>query len=207
MSRLKTTCETTFNGYQLYQGKKAEEGFSEEILSTLISMITSSLERHSQVLMVCLQFNFPAEIEVEGINNDCFQSFIESYKRSLVHQGLDPEYLWVRENGLLNNRCHYHLLLLMDGNKIRYFANPFEVKKYWQRALQKYFTYDKNIAPVHIQTLPQLQRGIMIKRSDPTAINLAVELGSYLAKIASKNNIGKYVRVFSSSQFNTRSSK
>jgi len=200
MSRFTKTKEKTYKGYQLYEGAKAEEGFSTEILDSLLQIVTFTLQRHSQVLMVCLQFNFPAVLNVDGIDNSCFQSFIEAYRRCLANKGMDPEYLWVRETGTINDRCHYHLLLLLDGNTIRYFGDPFEVRKYWLNALKNHFNYDSEVAPLHVQTLPQMQHGIMIKRSDPSAISMAIEIGSYLAKIATKTSIGKYIKTFSTSQ-------
>ncbi len=201
MARYRRIQDTHYDGFQLYGGAKAQEGFSTEILNVIINMVEASLQRHSQVLMVVLQFNFPAGLDVEGIGNDCFQSFVEAYKRRLTQQGLDPEYLWVRETGEINNRSHYHLLLLLDGNMIRYFGDPFDVRRYWLRALQQHFAYEREIAPLHVQTLPQMKRGVQVRRDDPSSMEQAVNIASYLAKIATKGACGKFTRTYSSSRF------
>lgn len=201
MSRFTKLDGNEYDNFQLYNGEKAAEGFSREILDIIINMLDVSLQRNSQVLMVLLQFNFPIVIGVDGIDNSCFQAFIEAYKRQLTISGFDPEYLWVREVGEINQRVHYHLLLFFNGNKIRFFNDLYEVKKYWLRALKQFFGYDENIAPVHIQILPQMKRGIMIRRGDYSTRELAISLASYLAKIFSKDTTSKHVKAFSTSQF------
>ena len=200
MSRFTRVDGNEYDGFQLYNGEKASEGFSREILDKIIKMMNVKLQRHSQVLMVLLQFNFPVVISAEGINNQCFQNFIESYQRRLTNQGFNPDYLWVREVGEINNRVHYHLILLFNGNKIRYFSELYEVRKYWLHALQQFFEYNDCIAPIH-QALPQMKRGIMLRRNDPSSMEQGIGIASYLAKIATKDISGKFHKSFSCSQF------
>ncbi len=193
--------EPCYEGYRLYEGYKASEGFSKELLDIIIDMLEKYLQKHSQCLMVLMQFTFPVELDVEGIDNSCFQSFIEAYKRHLESRGLDPEYLWVREVGETSERCHYHLMLLLNGNKIRYFNDPIMVKKYWRNSLQTTFNYNGQAAPMHLHILPTLRRGMAIKRGDHSNFEQAISVASYLAKIRTKIPIGRNIKAYSTSQY------
>lgn len=201
MTRFLKHKEPCYAGYELYAGQKASEGFSKELLDTIIDMLEKYLQKHSQCLMITMQFNFPAELDVSGIDNACFQRFIEAYKRHLEGLRLDPEYLWVRETGEKNRRCHYHLMLLLNGNKMRYFGSPVMARKYWLDSLQAWFSYQGKAAPMHVQTLPTLRRGLIVKRGDQASFSLAVSVASYLAKICTKDPVGRYVKSYSSSQY------
>lgn len=184
-----------------YKGLYAQ--YRTDILERIRERMNYSLQQHSQVLGVMLTVRFPQELNATP-NNVCFQYFIEEYRRILFTHEYDPQYIWVAEQNESQNH-HYHLLLFLNGNKIRYFSlPPLEANEIWYRALKHFYEYTGSVEGlIHVGEAVRNQvssHGYMIPRNNPDMQELTLTHFSYFAKLYSKIDIGNRVRVFGASQ-------
>lgn len=190
-------------GYQVIPYEGLDAGYRVDILERIRERMFFSLQQHSQVLAVMLVIRFP-DCLIAQQNNACFQYFIEEYRRILNIHDYDPHYVWVAEQNQSQNH-HYHLLLFLNGNKIRYFSlPPLEANTVWGRALFRFYGYTGAIEGlIHVGEIMQNQftyHGYMIPRNNPDMQEQALTHFSYYAKCHSKINFANKVRVFGASQ-------
>ena len=190
------------HGYSLLSCEGAESGYRSDILGRIQDRLYQSLERHSQVLAVMMVIRFPQSLIAES-NNNCFQYFIEEYRRILNAHGYDPHYVWVVEKDEAANQ-HYHLLLLLNGNRIRSFQTPpAEASAVWGRALNRFYGYNGSAdGLIHVGKVMQhehLRRSYLILRNDFDTQDAMMEHFSYFAKMHSKVCFTNKTRVFGAS--------
>ena len=179
-----------------YDGPGA--GYHKVILDRIIDRLEFMQQRHSQVLAVHLIVRYPESI-IAPENNDCFQYFIEEYRRFLALSGFDPHYIWVRERHNSPNP-HYHLLLLLNGNEIRYYRSPDRANQLWYFVLQRNFSISiPTSGLIHIVPAEYGDYGVMLRRGDEAIKRWAVQWFSYFAKLNTKGDAGRGVREFGSS--------
>ena len=165
-----------------YDGPGA--GYHKVILDRIIDRLEFMQQRHSQVLAVHLIVRYPESI-IAPENNDCFQYFIEEYRRFLALSGFDP---------------HYHLLLLLNGNEIRYYRLPDKANQLWYFVLQRNFSISiPTSGLIHIVPAEYGGYGVMLHRGDEAIKRWAVQWFSYFAKLNTKGDAGRGVREFGSS--------
>lgn len=189
-------------GYFVIPYEGLDAGYRVDILERIRERMMYSLQQHSQVLAVMLVIRFPECLTAEQ-NNACFQYFIEEYRRVLNAYEYDPHYIWVAEQNLSPNH-HYHLLLFLNGNKIRYFRlPPLDAQTVWSRALYRFYGYTGSVEGlIHVGETTQNQfscHGYMIRRDNLDMQELALRHFSYYAKIHSKICFPNKVRVFGTS--------
>lgn len=111
-----------------------EYEYCEEILYSLGKLLNFYVENHSKVLVVRFDIHYPQIYTEECKNADiskCMAYVIKKYKR----QGLDPYYMWVREQ-LVSDHPHYHCVLFLNAQKVMNYGHVFEtVEQAWNRAL------------------------------------------------------------------------
>jgi len=190
-------------GYLVMPYEGLDTGYRSDILERIRERMMFCLQKHSQVLAVMLVIRFPGCLVAEQ-NNACFQYFIEEYRRILNFHDYDPHYIWVAEQNQAQNH-HYHLLLFLDGNKIRYFSvPPLEANSVWSRALLRFYGYTGSIdGLIHVGEVSENQfswHGYMIRRDNPDMQEHALTHFSYFAKLHSKICFANRVRVFGASQ-------
>jgi len=194
--------------YNLLPYNGINPGYRTEILDRIAERLIESLQLHSQVLTVPLVIRFPTAI-IASPDNNCFQYFIEEYRRCLRDHGFDPHYVWVTEKSQSLNQ-HYHLILMLNGNKIRYFSTPpVEALHLWGKALQRYYGY--NGSPdglIHVcctdnqSVFPEY--GCIIHRGDIEALQRIQTIYSYYAKVNTKGFTENRVREFGASLLKAR---
>ena len=178
-----------------------------DILQKLIERLEASLKAHSQVLQVMLTVRFPSVIEPSD-DNSCFQYFVEEYRRSLMLQRYDPHYVWARERTNETARHHYHLVIFLNGNRIRYIADLSEANKYWQRALLKFYNYSGSASGLIHQSNAgfngiNMNNGICVHRNNQALQQECISRAAYLAKTYSKEQDSPYrARGYGCSQLN-----
>ena len=101
--------------YQLQEYIGPNPGYRKEILDRIKERLDFTLACHSQVMTVPMVIRFPEGLQSTPDNN-CFQYFIEEYRRRLSKHGFGPHYVWVTEQNLSCNR-HYHLIWFQDHQK------------------------------------------------------------------------------------------
>lgn len=98
------------------------------------ALLKSYLNRHSKALIVRFDVHYPEDYPMVSGNEDisaCIAYVAKKYKR----QGLDPFYIWVREQ-LRSVHPHYHCALLLNGQKVRGYRHVFKnVEEAWGRTL------------------------------------------------------------------------
>lgn len=185
-----------------YDGPNA--GYHEEILKAIWQHFSCALQKHSQILMINLVVRYPQNLKEISPSNNCFQYFITEYKRRLQNRCWDPAYIWVRE-AKPNMPPHWHLIIILNANKIRYFDNLAECNYYWSLALQKYYNYHGDTAGLIHQCCANINsriwhKGVIIHRGDQAVLGECLKICSYLGKINTKQNTPPGVRKFGASQ-------
>lgn len=188
--------------YQLQEYQGPNPGYRKDILDRIKERLDHSLFNHSQVMTVPMVIRFPKGLKTTPDNN-CFQYFIEEYRRFFNKQGLSPHYVWVTEQNLSSNR-HYHLIWFFNGNKIRYFqVPPRQAQLYWGMALKRFYNYDGYIEGlIHVQEVIQdgySRCGYLIHHSDDDLYKQILIHYSYYAKVNTKGTTPDRVREFGAS--------
>lgn len=185
----------SYRGYPLlpYDGPGA--GYHQAIQDRIIDRFEFMLGQHSQVLWVHLIVRFPISVQAPE-DNHCFQFFMEEYRRFLSRQGLGPHFVWVREKHDSHNP-HYHLLLWLNGNAIRYYLSPEKADYFWHFILER--TFGAPI-PKHglIEVAPSAlgNHGVLIASTDEPLKQTMIQYSSYFAKLNTKGRTEKRIREF-----------
>ena len=204
----KITYQSTYNGFLI--NVRPGSGCYTNILDKIIERFEYALQKHSKILMIRIDINYPEGYSVK--DNSIFQSFFENYIRYLQRKGFDPVYLWCSELGARNQRLHHHVYLLLNSNNIRWMPNLRKAEELWSRALGMYPVIPNNCVKRILPTEPEdddeynnnrilyrlLEAYCVIHRWDDEALCEAVYWGSYLAKEYTKTVYGS--RMFGCTQ-------
>ena len=114
--------------------KAYSSGHIKGIHSKIVDLIKYYIMKHSKIIIVRFDIRYPASYAEDGNNRDisaCLAYVVKKYKR----WGLDPCYIWVREQHL-SKHPHFHCALLLDGQKVRAYVHVFRnVEEAWGRTL------------------------------------------------------------------------
>lgn len=206
-----TSIVTTYKHPVLSQAKYKVKGYYKIILDAIANRFEYMLQKHSQILAVRLVVSFPGKLNASN-NNECFQSYIEHFIRYLKAQKnirdrskrryYDPHYIWSREHANDSHNHHYHLILLLNQNEMKYFRNLSICEKYWANSLYEHYQYQgKYKGLIHFcKNKIQQSNGAIIKRGSQSDFDSAFELASYIAKVYSKDKTPPNVNIFSASR-------
>ena len=120
----------TLGGSQLKINGSEKMGCYEEILSAIKNQLDAMLSHHSRVLIVRIDLHTS---EYNG-NNEMLSQFIRRLRKRLKQRYnlRNVGYVWVREIEKAKSQ-HYHLALVLDGNKVNYPAKVIKlVEEIWQ---------------------------------------------------------------------------
>lgn len=161
------------------------DGRYEEILEAFDNLFNAAISKHNKILFNRMDLTFN-DTSIYPCDNNLMSRFMEALTLHCKRLGLDPLYLWVREQATSINH-HYHVILLLNGNLIQ---NPHEI---FNKATYLWGNCLKTDAAglVHYGT------HIMIRRNDNDFdfnYNEALKLAEYLAKSYSKGSAPKGVR-------------
>lgn len=162
-----------------------ENGDYAEVQQSIDKLFDVAISRHNKILFIRMDLTFNEILNYPN-DNSLLSRFMEALTLHCKRLGLDPLYLWVREQVSSINH-HYHVILLLDGNKIQ---NPHGIfnkaTDLWGNCL------DTNAAGlVHYGSHIMIRRNAVgFDHSYHEALNLA----RYLAKSYSKGSAPKGVR-------------
>ena len=192
----------------LNQQNYSTPGYYTEILDAICSRIRHAVATNSKVLMTRVDVKFPKEVQANPDNN-CFQDFLESYIRQLKNQAklkdyskrkyFYPQVVWTREIDTSHNQ-HYHLLLLINANAIQYFKGVQQMTAYWAKSLNKFYGYTGDAQGCIYYCKNGLGETITIDKNNPASIAVAFQLGSYLAKVNTKDQKLNHINSWSCSR-------
>ena len=101
----------------------------EEIVDVIINALELYTQCHAHTFAVMFTITYPTAFSHNG--NKAIQVFMERFTKHLEWKGLDPFYLWVREQSTSHNP-HYHCLVLLNGSKIQNrYGIMEEAKRLW----------------------------------------------------------------------------
>ena len=187
----KTITSNNHYGYNVLPYDGPEAGYITALLNAISDRIYDGLRITSQILAVPLIIRYPQVIHATP-DNRCFGYFIDEYRRNLnANRKCLLHYVWCVEQHCAENP-HYHLILILDGNIMRYFATPpFEANAIWSRALRCFYRYDgpaNGLIHVNEGGFDQIvmNHGYLIHRGDSDLIRHVLEVTSYTAKIRTK---------------------
>ena len=156
-----------------------------DILNSGIGQLLAMLSFHSRVLTIRVDLHM-REYEASNIR---ISKFISKLRKWLAcHYKMKRiGYLWVREKERAKSQ-HYHLILYLDGNKIRY---PAKIN-HW---IREYWTWQDQPKPPTIKNCYT-----MVHRDDKDSLDESVCRMSYLAKSRGKGDGGPNTKDYSSSR-------
>jgi len=159
-----------------------------------LHLISYYLSKHSKMLPVRFDVHYPSNITVRLNNTDisrCTAKVILKFKR----KGLDPAYIWVREQNESHNP-HYHFLMILNGHKSQsayLIFNTFE--KLWASTLK--IVSAKGLIHyclVNKRNIPHTN-GKLVKRSEGVPEYVRRQI-SYMAKPSGKGQAHDGIRDF-----------
>jgi len=163
-------------------------GCYQEVLTGLYYQLTNLLSHHSRLLFLRLDL----KVYRYSKDNKLLSDFLRLLKRNLKsYFGFTRVgYLWVRELST-TDRQHYHLILLLDGNKVQHPKNVINIAE--------------EVAYKCEMPVPYTPKNAYLKisRNDKENFDAAMYRGSYLAKTRSKQ-CRKRIRSFGSSNIKPR---
>lgn len=151
-----------------YPINSAKSGCYTLILQRIIEQVSGMVALYRRVLFVRLDLHHPTS----GPTSQRISNFIENARKHVKrrYQTQHIGFLWVREQEKAKTQ-HYHLILMLDGDKIRHPARLFdELSEIW----------------VRIGGTSSIPKNPFIFIDKPELVADAVYRGSYLAKARGK---------------------
>ena len=196
------TYERIYQGLSIMTDQERGLGCKEDILNKLHQLLSFVTCKHNKTLFIRFDLTFPQNMYVPT-DNSLLSKFLDSFKTWLSRKGLDPHYLWVREQSREKHQ-HYHLILLLNGSLVQSCYPILQKAEYFwglalglidARGLVDFCFQSRNGAP---QT-----NGLMLRRGTPefpATFNTCFHWGSYLAKENTKGYGPGYTKEFGSSR-------
>ena len=164
---------------------------NEKALAIFNKALNYALEKHSKLLVIREDVNFPKEMP-----NEMVQELIKPYNRKLrekwKNDGYGQVYIAAREINS-EGRVHYHEAWFLNGHKT---WKTYERFKESEQVLQRVIGPDYDAKGLIDHCDNGHRNGIMVKRDnpDPTDLYEVQQQISYLAKSKQKDNVkGKTV--------------
>lgn len=106
----------SYNGHIMSTSDKRNEGYYEEILDKIDSLLGDMIRRHEKVLFTTFGVNYPANSAGQyPEDNSLISRFMEALALHCKRRGYDPKYLWARESSS-TDQTHYHVMLLLNAD-------------------------------------------------------------------------------------------
>lgn len=197
------TFERFYLGKTILQFTTQNIGLDENILFKIYQVYDKMFSKHKRVYAMRFDMRLPAGVDTS--DNCAFRRFMAYFMQAERRLGNDPEYCAVREESE-SKGVHYHILLLLDGNRTRRSFNHIELAN---RIFNKKFGYPswKYTGMINDCTKDSYGRrhpnGYLIDRDDyyspgDTNENSSFRQASYLAKASQKDHTKKMREIFSS---------
>ncbi len=184
---MKTYMNDSFRGMKINCDDSGRRNCREDILEAVHNRLEDMNNRHSKTLFIRFDLRYPQGHYSSDSNEDT-STFTNSFTTHLKRKGLDPQYVWVREQSREKHQ-HYHFMLLLNGNLTQ---NPYghlrKAEEFWGKAIGSDQPGLVNFCDKSRSGEPQ-ENSVMIRRTDPNAqekLSECMYRGSYLAKTNTK---------------------
>ena len=191
--------DSCFKDYSLSSNRNPE--FLHTLLEEFEFMFASTIASQHKTLYMRLDPRFPDHgFDLYHGDNEYFTDFLASFMKNLKRKGLKPRIFWVREKTLTAANQHYHMVVLLDGNKTK---SPYKhfllAQRLWVsslgikdgKGLMNYSTWK-----IRGKKSPN---SVMLRKDDDQffeKVNFCFESASYLCKTYSKNECPKGVHMY-----------
>lgn len=191
----------SFNDMSIQVDENKKQGCYKDILQRILDILTYYSSKHNKALFIRFDVRFPSSYSNDR-SNQTFSKFIACFIKFYKRNGLDPAYIWVREQSYEQHQ-HYHCILLLDGNKIQsYYHVLRQAEEMWGNKVEANHSglieFCNKTRSGDGQT-----NGILIRRnkeSFPDIFRSCFHWASYLAKTSTKDSSPLWVREFGSSR-------
>lgn len=147
------------------------DGLDRKILNKTYQCLTTFLSRHSKGFVIRFDislYDSPKDNKIIGkIMRSIATNLRKNYQSSVA-------YSWVREQNSIDDKCHYHCFVILNGHKVNKTKTTFDYARY---AIELVIDANTHF-PKHCY--------YMVKRNDLASFQAALYRLSYLAKNASK---------------------
>lgn len=167
--------------------------------------------KHNKVFVLRLDFHFPQTINKKTLSTEYKKLYADSSQRNAMKEStlsyfikalkrkkFDPVYLCATEISEESDYEHFHLLLLLDGNKTNNIYNHLNLfEKIWYKKIK--VTKEQNAGLVQKSKMendktntPLKYNGFIIKRNSPKFIEellYAIKFSEYLIKDKQKEKV------------------
>ena len=203
------TLDETYCDLPIMTDKKNGLGADVDILDIELKQFNYANQSKSKALFFRYDLRFPQDMEVPD-DNKHFSKYISAYAKSLSRKDLKPQYVAVREQEDGNNHPHYHVAMILDGQKTQNeYGHLKKAEQLWTHELGVDCSDNANQGLVNFcqrdkNTGRPLKNGVMLQRT--TRDNLQNDeqwsecfwRASYLAKEKQKNTPKGQREVFAS---------
>ena len=155
------------------------DGINRKILNLIYQFLSAYLSRHSKIFIV----RFDISLYDSPSHNKTIGKIMRSVATNLSNNYKSKAaYCWVREQNNIEDKCHYHCFVLLNGHKVNKSKTTFD---YARHAIEIYVDANPYF-PAHCY--------YMVKRNDLASFQAALYRLSYLAKNESKQGIPPKVK-------------
>ncbi|MBQ4889299.1 inovirus-type Gp2 protein [Shewanella sp. MMG014] len=164
-------CEPVCLGRFGWQVMSFADGLDRNILNKTYQSLTAFLSRHSKAFVI----RFDISLYDSPEDNKLISKTMRSVTTSLNNRyESKAAYGWVREQNSLDDKCHYHCFVILDGHKVNKTKTTFD---YARHAIE---------LVVNAKTHFPKYCHYMVYRNDLVTFQAALYRLSYLAKNTSK---------------------
>lgn len=192
-----------FNSQYITDSLMSKWDYDYLIFKKILELLNFCLDKHSKCLVVRFDLTFPCDY-VQVMSNALISKFIQKLIQKYKRQGLDPFYIWVREQNI-SIHPHYHCALFLNGHKIHSFNHVFvNAQSLWESTLGVDVSGQVDHCNRYVY-FENFKNGILIDRSKDDAqskYNAVIHQLSYLAKTRDKRDYGDPWRNFGMSGLN-----
>jgi len=119
MKRRNLTTEPTFHGYPILTDKRHGLAADTRMLREIERQFDYAEDTKSKAFFFRFDLRFPSDMENVPGDNGHFRRFASAYQKNLSRRGLSPQYVATREQATTDAHQHYHMLVMVDGQKIQ----------------------------------------------------------------------------------------
>ena len=199
------TNEHTYKDYPLSTTHLNDQGFRTVILNKILELLTYMTKHHSKVFFTMFELKYPAySMGMYPDNNSLMSTFAEALMTFFERdpRGYDPKYLWVRERSMDTGQFHYHIMVLLDGNKCQNAHGLHaKAKELWGRRLGR--DGEGFVELVRSHVYDNGNGGVQLNRNSPDyqqVFDHCFQCGSYFAKAFSKGHSPRYANEYGCSR-------
>ena len=204
------TIDREYQGHPINTKPDKNLGCNTKILDKSLKVFNYAVDKHNKVFYMRLDVRYPQNYHPSKEGNKDFQGFMNSLTKTLRNKKLDPHYIWCRERSK-EKREHYHVGLLLDGNKIQHRHRVInKAEELWSKRLN--LNPDINNGLIHDCSITRdgvkQKNGTMIRRGSEDFqenFDKSFYQNSYISKTSTKGYSPKKKKEYSTSQINTKS--